>query len=530
MHAAQLASITDIDTLRRIALQNLEALQTRDAEIARHQSEVAARDALIAERDRTIVYKTARIDALVAEMAKLRRMQFAARSEKMDPAQRTLFDETMAADLAAIEVELESLQRDGKPRAPRSTPKRRALPPELPRIEVRHEPASCQCAACGGALVAIGEHVNEKLDVEPLNFFVHRHVYPQYACRTCATVTAEPVAPAIIDRGIAAPGLLAHVTVSKYVDHQPLYRLETIFARNGIEIGRTTQSEWIGVVGVALTPLAAALHDELLGCAVLHADETPVAQLDPGRGRTKRAYLFAYRTAVGPPIVVFDYGDNRSGKHIRDFLGSWKGALMVDDYGGYDALWRRGVTELGCWVHARRKFVDLHKANKSTLAAEAIERIAELYAIEKEARDLSCDERYAIRQAQALPLVESLKKWLERIRPTVLGASGTLAAIDYTLKRWEALARYLDDGRYPIDNNPVENAIRPIALGRKNWLFAGSERAGERAAVIMSLLATAKSNRVEPYAWLRDVLTRLPTTKDADIASLLPHRWIQSGT
>jgi len=522
MHAAQIESIDDIETLRRIAIGAIQLIGERDAKLA--------------ASDRTIAYKTTENEALKLEIARLRRLQFAAKSERFDPAQQEIFDEAIAADLGAAEAKLDALIADadanadaGTPPKPRNIPQRRPLPPELPRVEVRHEPASCTCGSCGGALHPIGEQVSEKLDLEPLKFFVRRDVYPQYACRACETITAAPVAPAIIDRGIAAPGLLAQVVIGKYVDHLPLYRQEAMFERAGLAIPRNVQAEWIGRIGVALAPLAAALKADLLARPILHADETPVGQLDPGRGKVKRAYLFAYRSAdhTGPPVILFDYGENRSGEHVREFLGDWRGALMVDDYAGYKKLFDRGVVELGCWAHARRKFHELHVANRSPIAAEALTRIGALYAIEAEAREAGLDPAalHALRQAQAKPRVEAFKAWLDETRPKALGASGTRNAIDYTLKRWPALMRYLDDGRHPIDNNPIENAIRPIALGRKNWLFAGSERAGERAAIIMGLLATAKANGHEPHAWLSDVLTRLPTTKDSEIGTLLPHTW-----
>lgn len=251
-------------------------------------------------------------------------------------------------------------------------------------------------------------------------------------------------------------------------------------------------------------------------------EQTPVAQLDPGAGKTKRAYLFAYRSTNAAPIVVFDYCASRGGQHARAFLGAWRGALMVDDYGGYKALFHAGVTELGCWAHARRTFFDAHKASASALAQEALRRIGALYAIEEGARELDDRSRNARRQQLAKPALDDLKHWLDDFAPKVLGNTGLHRAVQYTRKRWPALIRYLDDGRYPIDNNPIENAIRPIAIGRKNWLFAGSDTAGQRAAAIMSLLATAKANGIEPHAWLTDVLTRLPTTKDRDIDTLLP--------
>ncbi len=541
MHSASFDHIDDVSMLRSLLIERdaqlieREALLlARDAKLEERNAALRERDALIAAQARTVErmgsqidYKTAKIAKLTAEIARLRRLQFSVRSEKLNPEQRELFEETMAADIAAVEAELDALQNPSSSPKPRKLPVRRALPPELPRVETVHEPEGCACGRCVGDLVKVGEHVRETLECEPLKFFVRREVYPQYACRACETVVAEPVPPAILDRSIAAPGLMAFVITSKYVDHLPLYRLEAMFKRSGVEMGRNTLAEWVGAVGVRLQPLVDAMRLTLHGCDVLHADETPVAQLDPGAGKTKRAYLFAYRSAdETAPIVIFDYRTSRSGKHAGAFLDGWQGALMVDDYAGYKALFKDGaIAELGCWAHARRKFFDLHKANKSEIAAEALQRIAALYAVEQQAREMSAEDRRAYRQQHAKPRVNAWFEWLIKLRPTIAGNSGTANAIDYSLKRKAALTRYLDDGRYPIDNNPIENAIRPIALGRKNWLFAGSETAGKRAAAIMSLLATAKANGHCPHAWLTDVLTRLPTTLDKDIAALLPHRW-----
>ena len=360
MDAAQLSAITDADVLRGILADKLIEAAARDAQheaqLAEHIAQIAIRDAKIAAHARAIVYKDSRIAHLTLQIAQLRRRQFDARSEKMDPEQRALFDESVLADIAAVETELEDLRSHDTESAakPRNKSQRRPLPAELPRVETRHEPASCMCADCGAALVPIGEHVSEKLDVKPAEFFVRRDVYPQYACRACETIVAEPVAPSIVDRGIAAPGLIAQVAIAKYVDHLPLYRQEAIYARSGVEIGRTSMAEWMGAAGVALQPLVAVLRAELLTHPVLHADETPVAMLDPGAGKTKRAYLFAYRTATDGPIVVFDFRTSRSGRHARDFLGDYRGALMVDDYGGYKALFAGGVTELGCCACAAK--------------------------------------------------------------------------------------------------------------------------------------------------------------------------------
>lgn len=509
VNAAALDTINDVTALRALVREQLAT--------------IARRDAVIAERDRTIRARDLKIEKLTHELARLRRVQFAAKSERMDPGQRELFDAAMAADIAALEAELATIQSpEQKAKAARRTPRRRQLPADLPRDEIIHEPEHDHCAHCGGELVKIGEHVSEKLDVIPMSFKVRRDVYPQYACRHCETIVAEPVAPAIVDGGLAAPGLLAQVAIQKYADHLPLYRQETIFARHGIELSRTTLAEWIGVIGWQLQPLVDALHARLLGSPVLHADETPVAQLDPGADKTKRAYIFAYRSTGDPPIVVFDYCPSRAGKHAAAFLGDWRGALMVDDYGGYKQLFATGVTELACWAHARRTFHDAWKASGSAVAHAALDYFGQLYGIEAKLRGLDDEPRKCARRRLMTPVLERFKAWLDATAPRVLGQSGTSRAIAYTLRRWPALARVVEDGRYPIDNNPAERVIRPIAIGRKNWMFTGSESAGQRAAAIMSLIATAKANGIEPHAWLTDVLTRLPTTQDRDIASLLP--------
>lgn len=465
-----------------------------------------------------------KIQALTLELAHHRRLRFANKSEAFSSEQRQLFEESWDADASAIEAETAHI-------APPSKTRRRAgrqpLPDHLPRIEHRHEPDTCACAECGHALVKIGEDVSEQLDVEPARFFVHRHIRPQYACRTCETVMAEPIPAAVIDGGLAAPGLLAWVATQKFLDHLPLYRIEQISHRHGVPLARSTLAEWVGRIGVALQPLVDRLTELLQQRLILHADETPVPQLDPGQGKTKKAYLWAYRSNdldSGPPIIVFDYQPGRSGHHVQDFLLDWRGHLMVDDYGGYKALFRAGIVELACWAHARRKFFELHAANQSPIAAQALHRIGELYAIEQEGKQLDVKARGQLRRQQAHPKLEALHAWLLHTRLSVADGSGTAKAIDYSLKRWKALALYAANGAFPIDNNPIENAIRPIAIGKKNWLFAGSERAGKRAAAIQSLLGTARLNGLEPNAWLKDVLEKLPLWPISRIDELLPLR------
>ena len=508
------------------AVQHLLDQRQKDA------SEACRLAAQITCRDTELHAAKTKIQALTLELAHQRRMRFGVRSEALSAEQRDLFQETLASDLAAAEAEMAKRLADAPatppaPPTPRPRAGRQPLPEHLPRIEHRHEPESCLCGECGKDLVKIGEDISEQLDIEPARFFVHRHIRPQYACRACETVSAAPIPPAVIDGGMAAVGLYVWLIISKYVDHLPLYRLEQIAARDRVILSSSTLADWVGRIGVALQPLADRLAALLLERNVLHADETPVAQLDPGKGKTKRAYLWAYRSNVletGPPIVVFDYQMSRAGQHARDFLSGWRGYLMVDDFAGYKALFTQGVTELGCLAHARRKFFDLHAASGSPIALAALNRIAALYAIEGRGKDMDVAARTQLRQDEALPQLQSFHDWLLKTRVTVAHGGGTAKAIDYSLRRWTALSLYATDGRLPIDNNPVENVIRPIAIGKKNWLFVGSERAGQRAAAIQSLLATAKLNGLDPAAWLRETLEKLPTCLNSQIDSLLPLR------
>jgi len=486
----------------------------------------------IARRDTDLHAAQTKIQALVLELAHLRRMRYGARSEAFSGEERDLFQETLASDIAAAEAKLAKEQEEKPattpvPKPPRPRAGRQPLPDHLPRIEHHHEPESCTCGKCGSDLVKIGEDISEQLDVEPAKFFVHRHIRPQYACRPCETVTAASIPPAVIDGGMAAVGLYVWILIGKYLDHLPLYRLEQIAARDRVILSRSTMAEWVGRIGVTLQPLADRLAELLLERDVLHADETPVAQLDPGRGKTKRAYLWAYRSNVletGPPIVVFDYQSSRAGHHARSFLSGWQGHLVVDDFAGYKMIFTQGVTELGCLAHARRKFFDLNEAQANPIAQEALRRIAALYAIEAQGRDMTVEARAALRQEYAQPQLRAMHDWLLKTRVTVANGGGTAKAIDYSLKRWTALSRYATAGNLPIDNNPVENCIRPIALGKKNWLFTGSEPAGKRAAAIQTLLGTAKLNGLDPAAWLRDTLEKLPTCLNSQIDSLLPLR------
>ena len=480
---------------------------------------------LVIEQDRELVWRQAKIEKLTHELALHKRWRFGIKTEHWPVEQAQLFQETVDADLAAMEAELEQLAPPKKEEA-QHQPKRKPLPPALPRTDIRHEPESTVCA-CGCALQRIGEDVAEKLDYTPGVFTVERHIRGKWVCAQCETLIQAPVPAHVIDKGIPTTGLLAQVLIAKYLDHVPLYRQEAVFGRAGLAIPRSTLAQWVGQCGVALQPLVDALKEEMLGHRVLHADETPVAMLDPGAGKTHRAYLWSYSVGAFEPMkaVVYDFTESRAGRHAQDFLGQWRGTLICDDYSGYKALLAKGLTEAGCMAHARRKFFDLFSQNQSQIAGEALDLFGRLYSIEREVADLGSDERLQIRQAKAKPIADDLHAWLTQQRQRVPQGSLTARAIDYSLKRWEALTLYLADGQVPIDNNWIENRIRPIALGRKNWLFAGSLRAGQRAAAIMSLVQSAKLNGHEPFDYLKDVLTRLPTQPASRVRELLPHRW-----
>lgn len=485
-----------------------------------------------AAKDQELAFKQAIIDKLTHENALLRRMKFAAQSERFSPEQKSLLEDEIEADLAAVASEIDALAQAQTPTNPEKKQARRLpLPAHLPRREIRHEPTSTTCA-CGCQMRRVGEDVAEKLDDVPGVFSVERQIRGKWACAQCETIQQVPVEAHVIDKGIPTAGLLAQVLVGKYADHLPLYRQEAIFARAGLAIPRSTLAQWVGTCGVRLQPLVEALKTEVLGHRVLHADETPVAMLKPGEGKTHRAYLWAYAPGAFEDMkaVVYDFCESRSGEHARRFLGhgtnkAWKGSLTCDDFSGYKALIASGVTEVGCLAHARRKFFDLHAAGQSQIAEFALQQFTRVYDIEREVKELGTEQRQIVRQQQSRPILDALHKWMTLQRRQVPDGSATAKALDYSLRRWDALTRFVGDGQLPVDNNWIESQIRSIAIGRNNWLFAGSLRAGQRAAAIMSLIQSARVNGHDPYDYLKDVLTRLPTHRASRIDELLPHRW-----
>lgn len=508
------------EQLRRLAEQLLLRVDEQDQVIQ-------LKDQAIQQKEQAIRYKEQVNQKLTYELALLKRHKYGQRSEHLNLLQISLLDDIIGADMAGIETELDDAIDSPTRTQEKRQPKRQPLPPELPRREVHHEPEVTTCS-CGCAMSRMGEDVSEKLDYTPGVFTVERHIRGKWVCDACETLTQSPMPAYILDKGLPTAGLLAQVLIAKYADHLPLYRQSQIFERAGVQLSRSTLSEWVGVCGVRLQPLVDALHEHLLQEPILHADETPVPMLAPGKKKTHKAYLWAYATSPFSALnaVVYDFQPGRSGQYARDFLEGWTGQLVSDDYAGYKKSFKdEGVTELGCMAHARRKFVELHIAGKSQIAGEAVQQIRELYEVEQKAHPLNVEERHRIRQQNAKPIADRLYRWLLYERQQVPDGTAIAKALDYSLNRWTALTRYLEDGAIPIDNNRVENLIRPWALGRKNWLFAGSLRSGQRAAAIMSLIQSAKLNGHEPYSYLKDILERLPTQKASEIDRLLPHHW-----
>lgn len=479
------------------------------------------------------------VDKLKLQLFKRVRAEFGSASEQLDGGQMALIqgEPLDKPGPSKPPVAPNALDAANAPAIARSLPEHLPRQTELLRPEAtasHHDAAGqpCGCSACGGRLRQIGADVSEQLEYVPAHFKVIRHIRPKLACVACESIFQASAPSRPIVRGMAGPALLAHVMVSKYCDHQPLYRLSRIYRRAGVEIDRSTMAGWIARGGELIDPLLVALGRYALAGAKVHADDTPVPVLDPGRGRTKTGRLWVYVRDDRPagstdaPAVWFQYSANRKGEHPQAHLKDFQGILQADAYGGWGSLYDSGrVTEAACWAHARRPWWDLYESTgraADSVAAQALGRIAGLYAIEAEIRGQPPDVRRAHRQARAGPLLDELHAWLSGLLLRVSAKSEIAKAIGYTLGRWQALTRYRDDGRIEIDNNAAERALRGVALGRGNYLFMGSDAGGERAAAIYSLVESAKLNGIDPEAYLRDVLTRIADHPINRIAELLP--------
>ena len=536
-----LRELTD-DALKGLKPEAIAELAQQLLERVRQQAlQIGQQARQIEQRDQAIKFKDAKIEKITFELARFKRWRFGARAEAMTAEQRRLFEETCVEDEADLQAQLNALQAslpESAPVQPKRKPRRERLPEHLRRVEHRHEPEDTTCPTpdCGQPMQRVGEDVSEKLDVVPAEFFVHRHIYGKWACRCCQTLLQQPSELAIIEGGIPASGLLAHTLISRFVDHLPYYRQESINARSGVCTPRSTLAQWAGQAGAALEPLYEAHKAFVLSCGVLHADETPVALLDPGTGKTKRAYVWGYARGAfdATPAVVYDFCLGRGAQYPLAFLGQdgqqgpWTGTLVRDEYAAYDSVVRAvpGRMAAGCLAHARRKFEELlRNAGKSAVASQALVQIAAIYRIEREMATFSAEDRLDERRRRTQPLWDQWYKWLLLERQRVPDGSATAKALEYSINSWQALTRHLLDGQVNVDNNSLENLLRPWAMGRKAWLFVGSELAGKRAAIVMSLVHSARLHGHDPYAWLRDVLDRLPTHLNSRIEELLPHRW-----
>jgi transposase len=501
-------SLPDLDALDHAALKEL---------LLSHHEKFTA----------TLSSRAGEIERLTLLVEKLKHMLFGRRSEKV------------LRQIEQMELQLEELHSASAVAEPQTTasaerpaaakPFRRPLPEHLPREVHKHMPGHEACPDCGGRLRELGEDAAEMLEYVRACFKVIRHVRPKMSCDVCDRIVQAPAPSRPVDRGLAGPGLLAHVLVSKYADHLPLYRQSDIYAREGVDLDRSTLAGWVGATSDLLTPLVDAVRNHVMSAGKLHADDTPVPVLAPGNGKTKTGRLWTYVRDDRPsgdvtaPAVWFAYSPDRKGERPKLHLKDYRGALQADAYAGFNHLYEGGtVYEVACWAHTRRKFHEIHIAHASPTTTEAVRRIAALYAIEAEIRGSTADLRKAVRQARARPLLDSMKAWLEATLAKLSPKSDTAAAIRYALSRWKALTRYTDDGNLQIDNNAAERALRVVALGRKNFLFAGSDAGGERAAAIYSLLGTAKLNGLDPELYLHHVLERIADHPVSKINDLLP--------
>jgi len=511
------------------------------AMIAALRGELAAAHAARRTAELCLQIKTLEAVRLRVQIARLRHEQFGRSSDRLagEVAQLEMRLDEVLSDIAAAggaeatedaaaaaETSDETARRRG----------RKPLPETLPRRDVEHLPAAdCACQACGGALRKVGEDVTEILEYRPGRFEVVRHVRPAFSCRSCETMAQAPMPALPIARGRPGPGLLAHMLVSKYCDHLPLYRQSEIYARDGVDLPRGLLAGWVSKSAALVEPMAAFIGRHALAGPRVHADDTPMPMLAPGRGKTQTARFWAYlrddRPFAGPdpPAVFYEFTPDRKGEHPQRRLRDFRGILQADAYAGFNALYEMGrVVEAACWTHARRYFHDEVVANGSPIAREAIVRMQPLFAIEAEIHGQSPEARLAARQARSAPIMAELRTWLEATLRRISGKSDLAKAIRYTLTQWSALTLVLRDGRACLHNNAAEQKMRPLSLGRKNYLFAGSLEGGRRAAIIYTLIGTAELNGWDPQAYLRVLLERIaehPINRIGELApwNLKPH-------
>ena len=525
-----------------------ERVQAQEQQLAERDDELAHRQDLLQRKDRELALREAKIEKITFELARLKRWKFGARSEAMNAEQRRLFEETLAEDEASLREQLERLRREAaaadsnsKPKTPPRQPRRQPLPAHLRRVEHHHEPESTDCAepGCGRAMTRIGEDISERLDIVPAEFFVHRHIYGKWVCRCCQTLKQAPAVPELIDGGIAASGLVAHKLISRFVDHLPYYRQETINARSDVHTPRSTLASIAGQAGAALEPLFEVHKRFILDCRVLHADETPVALLDPGAGKTRRAYIWAYARSLhdAVPGVVYDFCLGRGAQYPVAFLAGdeqrghrrWSGTLLSDRYSAYDTVLDPRIhpdrIDAACAAHARRKYEELARDGTSPLADDAIRRFARIYAVEGELQGLSDEQRQALRQQLARPLWEQLKTWLELERRLVV--DGGAAAGGHRLHAELLAGAHAAPGRRRGGHRQQPSGAADQALGHgAQGLDVRRQRIGRPACGDGDEPgADGQDERARPVGVPAGCLQRLPTQLNSRIEELLPHRW-----
>jgi transposase len=537
----------DIAELKRLVV-------AKDAELTAKDVELSAKTIELTAAKNGLVITQLTIEKLKAQIAKLRREKFGASSEKIERAIEQLelaLEEAEAAKAEAIATQVQQ----SAPEADEPQPveiakpeknKRRQLPPELPRRDVVHMPPGV-CKRCGGAdLRKVSETVTEVLRYVPGHFEVDRHVRPACSCRKCETMVQAPMPELPIPRGMVDASFLAHIAIAKFCDHLPLYRQSAIYARSGLDIDRSQLAEWLGYVAWLLAPLVELIAAHVMAGRVIHCDDTPVPVLAPGAGKTKTGRLWVYlrderpHASIAPPAVLYRYTPDRKGEHCRKELANFTGSLHADGYSGFHKLYEipdahlmQGpprVEEVACWSHVRRGFFDEWSSHKSAIGKEALDRIGALFDIERPIKGQPPDVRRAVRQRTARPKIDELAVWLDAQLEKLPGKSDLAGAIRYARSRWTELTRYLDDGRLEISNNAAENQIRPLKLGAKNWLFAGNDSGGRRAALFYTLTRTAVLNGLEPEAYLRDVIARIASHPISRLAELLPWNWQPAAT
>jgi transposase len=519
----------DVATLKAMVIAAEAALLEAQAKARNLEAEARARALLIEQMKFTI--------------AKLRQERFGQSSERgvvleqlelqlcdmeEDASQAEAAAQLAAAKAASEKVEVRAFER--------RKPARRPLPEHLPRERIVY-PALTACPCCGSrALRKLGEDVTESLEVVPRHWKVIQHVREKFSCQVCESITQPPAPSHPIARGRAGPGLLAQILFSKYGLHMPLKRQSTAYGHEGIDLDVSTLADWVGAAAATLMPLVEVIQAHVFAAERIHADDTTVPVLAKGKTRTGRLWTYVRddRPFGGPdpPAAVFFYSRDRTGEHPERHLASYAGLMQADAYAGFNRLYEAGrkpgpIIEAACWAHARRKFFDLARLNKAPIAVEAVDRIDALFAVEREINGMTPQQRVCVRNERSRPLVIELETWLRQRRAKLSGKSETAKAIDYSLKRWAVFTRFLDNGRLCMSNNAAERELRAVAVGRKNWTFAGSDEGGKRAAVIYTLIATAKLNDIDPQAWLAHMLERLPDHPARRIADLLPWNWKQ---